>query len=467
MKVDNAFNDTEETSMSTLTRRAFVKGTSAVLTTSFVLPQFSIARSEGSANEKLNIALVGVGGRGGANLKGCSGENIVALCDVSEESAAKAFSEYPKARQFKDFRVMLDTMEKEIDAVVISTPDHTHFVATMDAMQRGKHVYVEKPLTHNIWQARTLRKAAHHYNVVSQMGNQGHAGNGIRSIKEWTDAGVLGNVTQVDAWLPGPGFNGRYFLKPDQFPLKPEPVPAGLHWDFWQGPAQERPYNHFYVPRSWRCWWDFGCGLLGDWACHTLDAPFWALQLGIPTVAEPEKRSDSSDGFIPDQSIVRFEFPARGNRPAVALRWHEGGLKPAPRPEWGSEKLGRRGMVMSGDKTSLITGGRPDGPRLLLSREDWYTFRKAPPKKTIDRVEGGPWAEWIAAIKGDGPMPGSNFDYASRLTEMILVGVLAQRFNKRIEWDAESMRITNHPELNVFVKEPVRKGWQYGDNLWG
>jgi predicted dehydrogenase len=452
--------------MNKINRRTFVKGTSAAIATSPLLPRFSIAQSSGSPNDKLNIAVVGVGGRGWGNLQGCSGENIVALCDVSEESAANAFDEYPNARRFKDFRVMLDTMEDEIDAVVVATPDHTHFVATMDAMQRGKHVYIEKPLTHNIWQARTLRKATHYYNVVSQMGNQGHAGSGIRTIKEWTAAGVLGDVSQVDAWLPGPGFTGRYFLKPAQFPLQPEPVPAGLDWDLWQGPAEERAYNRFYVPRSWRCWWDFGCGLLGDWACHTIDAPFWALGLGMPTAVEPEVRSDSPNGFIPDQSVIRFEFPASDGKSPVVLRWHEGGMLPTLRPEWGLEELGRGGMIMSGDKTSLMTGTRPDNPRLLLPTEEWDAFRSNPPAQTIDRIEGGPWGEWIAAIKGDGPTPGSSFDYASELTEMILLGVLAQRFNKRIEWDAENMTITNHPELNAFVKETVRNGWEYGEEVW-
>ena len=452
--------------MNKINRRTFIKGTSAAIATSPLLPRFSIAGSSGSPNDKLNIAVVGVGGRGWGNLQGCSGENIVALCDVSEESAANAFDEYPNAWRFKDFRVMLDTMENEIDAVVVATPDHTHFVATMDAIQRGKHVYVEKPLTHNVWQARTLRKATHYYNVVSQMGNQGHAGNGIRTIKEWTDAGVLGDVSQVDAWLPGPGFTGRYFLKPEQFPLQPEPVPAGLDWDLWQGPAQERSYNRFYVPRSWRCWWDFGCGLLGDWACHTIDAPFWALGLGMPTAVEPEVRSDSPNGFIPDQSVIRFEFAASDGKPPVVLRWHEGGMQPTLRPEWGLEELGRGGMIMSGDKTSLMTGTRPDNPRLLLPTEEWDAFRNNPPAPTIDRIEGGPWGEWIAAIKGDGPTPGSSFDYASELTEMILLGVLAQRFNKRIEWDAENMRVVNHPELNAYVKEPARNGWEYGEEVW-
>lgn len=431
-----------------------------------MLPRFSIAKSRVSANNTLNIAVVGVGGRGGSSLKGCSGENIVALCDVSEEMAAGAFNKYPNARRFKDFRVMLDTMESQIDAVVVSTPDHTHFVATMDAMRRGKHVYVEKPLTHNIWQARTLRKAAHHYQVVSQMGNQGHASDGIRTVKEWTEAGALGNVNQVDAWLPGPGFTGRYFLKPKQFPLKAESVPTGLNWKLWQGPVAERPFNHFYVPRSWRCWWDYGCGLLGDWACHTLDAPFWALDLGIPTAAEPERRTDSYAGFIPDQSIIRLEFPARGSRPPVTLRWHEGGLQPALKPEWGLEQLGKGGMIMSGDKASLLTGSRPNTPKLLLPQEELDAFRKNPPAPTIERVQGGPWEEWIAAIKGDGPPPGSNFDYAAQLTEMILIGVLAQRSGKRIEWDTDNMKITNHPELNAYVKEPVRKGWEYGDEVW-
>ena len=446
--------------MTQITRRKFVAGAAAV-TGATALTDFNLAASGPSANSKLNLAFIGGGGRGSRNLNACKDENVVAICDVSDEMAAKSRAKFPKAQAFKDFRVMLDKIGKEIDAVVVSTPDHTHFVATMAAMQAGKHVYVEKPLAHNIWQLRTLRKAARHYNVVTQMGNQGHASDGIRQIKELTEAGVLGEVTHVDAWLPGPNHDSRFFLKPSTFPPKQEKVPSDLDWDLWIGPAPMTDYSHYLAPAAWRCWWDYGCGLLGDWACHTVDAPFYALDLGTPLVVEAEQRDDSHEDYIPSRSIVRFEFPARGDMPPVTLRWYEGGLRPEPRQEWQGKKMRGMAMVMTGNKGSIVTGGRPNTPQLVDSKADWER-----PDETIPRIEGqSPHAEWIAHIKGEGPSPGSNFDYASELTEFILLGVLAQRFNTRIEWDAENMKVTNNPELNAYVKEPVRKGWEYGEEL--
>jgi predicted dehydrogenase len=393
----------------------------------------------------------------------------VALCDVSESAAAEGFKTFPKAKRFKDFRVMFDKMADKIDAVIIATPDHVHFAATMAAMQLGKHVYVEKPLAHNIWQLRTLRKAAQHYKVITQMGNQGHATMGIRYVKEWYEAGILGNVKEVFAWFDGPAFKPTgYFLKPDNYPPKEEQIPAGLDWDLWLGPTAVRPYSHFYLPRFWRGWYEFGNGELGDWACHTLDAPFWSLDLGMPVSVDSILRTPASlpEGFVSDQSVLKFEFEARGNKPPVTLTWHEGGIKPENRPEWGLKELPGSGMIMVGDKISLMTGGRPNDPKLLLPEAEWQQFTKNLPKETIPRVEGGPMAEWLRAIKGDGPMPGSNFEYSARLTEMAALGVLSQRFNTRIEYDAVNMKVTNHPEYDVFIKEPVRKGWEYGEDLW-
>jgi predicted dehydrogenase len=429
-----------------------------------------------SLNSKLNLAFVGVGGRGGANLKGCnqldengvSLNNIVALCDVSEERAASGFDQFPNAKRFTDFRAMLDKMGKDIDAVVVTTPDHTHFPAAMAAMEMGKHVYVDKPLAHNIWQLRTLRKAAKHYGVITQLGNQGHTTEGIRFVKEWYEAGVLGDVTEVIAWFNGPQFNEKgYFLKPDNYPPTPEQVPANLDWDSWLGPVRERPYSHYYLPRFWRGWYEFGNAELGDWACHTLDAPFWSLGLGMPTSVESVVRTPSGDGFVSDQSQLRFEFAARGNQPPVTLHWYEGGLKPENRPEWHMDELPKSGMIMVGSKKSLGTGGRPNKPRLLVPDEEWMEFTKAIPKKTILRVaEEDPQGEFCNAIKGTGPMPGSQFEYGARLTEMSLVGVMAQRFDTRIEYDANNMKVTNHPHFDQYIKEPVREGWSYGENLW-
>ena len=447
------------------TRRSFLKSSSAALTGAFVLPHFNIGRAGASANSRVNVAAIGVGGRGAANWGACRGENIVALCDLSDKSAAGAFRQNPNAKRFKDFRVMLDKLGDEIDGVLVSTPDHTHFVAALSAMQMGKHIYIEKPLVHNVWEARTLRKAARHYGVISQMGNQGHATDGIRSIKEWYEAGVLGNVREVHAWLNGPTFNGRYFARPKQYPPAAQNVPDGFDWDLWLGPAKDRPYNDSYAPRTWRGWWEFGGGLLGDWACHTIDAPFWALDLGMPTSVDIAQRAPSPAGLISDRSKVTYQFPERGGRPAVKMTWYEGGLKPDLRPEWGIEALPGTGMIMVGDGLSLMTGGRPNDPKLLPD-PDWKAFQESPVPKTIPRIEGGPQAEWLAAIKGDGPVPGSNFDYAAELSEVVLLGVLAQRYNESFRWDAKAMKITDKPHLNAHVREPARKEWKMGDDLW-
>ena len=446
-----------------LSRRSFIKSTTAASTGLLFIPDLL----KNAPNNRLNIAVIGVGGRGRANWDKVPQENIVAMCDVDNNRAAAGYKMFPKAKKFKDFRVMFDQMASEIDAVIISTPDHTHFAATMIAMELGKHVYVEKPLAHNVWQLRTLKKAASYYKVVSQMGNQGHTTNGIRLIKEWYDQGILGEVREVHAWHGAFNYGpGNYFTKPGTFPPAVDPVPEYLDWDLWLGPAQFKPFNSAYAPKSWRGFYDFGNGQLGDWACHTIDGPFWALDLGMPQTAEgfaPNPRT--AHGFIADQSITTLEFAARGNRPPVTLKWYEGGYQPEIKPEWGIDRLERSGMLMIGDKKTLITGGRPNNPRLLVSPEEWNDFQKKPPKKTIPRVqEEGPVSEWLDAIK-DSTLPGAHFGYAAELTEMALVGVLAQRFATKIEYDAEKMKITNRPDLDVYLKEPAREGWSYGENL--
>ena len=452
------------------TRRDFLKSASVLAAGAVFIPNLMSCSPSG----RLNIAVIGVGGQGHSNWSKMINqkdpkwnENIVALCDVDDNRAAEAFKAMPKAKRFKDYRVMFDTMHKEIDAVMVCTPDHSHFPAAMAAMQLGKPVIVEKPLAHNIWQLRTLRKAAKHYNVITQMANQGHATNGIRLIKEWYEAGLLGNVTEVIAWFDGPDFGpDKYFRKPDSFPPKEMPIPASLDWDLWLGPAAYRPYNEVYAPKTWRSWFDFGNGEMGDWCCHTLDAPFWSLDLGMPTVTETEFKTPVPDtGFISDKAVIRWDFPARGNKVPVTMRWHEGGLKPEIRPEWKVEKLPGSGMIMVGDKHSLITGGRPNEPRLLMPMPEWEAFKSQLPAKTIPRTfEENPQREWAEAIK-HGNVPGSNFEYATQLVEMALTGVLAQRFNTRIEYDAQNMKVTNHPELDAFIREPARKGFSYGENL--
>jgi hypothetical protein len=244
-------------------------------------------------------------------------------------------------------------------------------------------------------------------------------------------------------------------------------MPNGFDWNLWLGPAAERPYNHVYHPKSWRGFYDFGNAELGDWACHTLDAPFWSLELGMPVATETLFSSGAPKGFLPNQSIIQFGFPARGNKPPVTLKWYEGGLKPDNREEWNIKELPPSGMIMVGEKQNVITGGRPDNARLIMSKEEWDNWvENEMPEATISRIEGGPQQEFLDAVKGNGPLPGSNFDYATGLTEMALIGVLAQRFNTRIEYDAKNMRVTNHDGMERYIKEPARDGWKYGEVLW-
>ncbi len=449
-----------------LSRRKFLKSSIAA-SSLFVLPRFAIGREGPPPSSRLNIAFIGAGGQAEAAFSGCDGENFVALCDVDDKRAADAYAKYPKAKRFRDFREMLDRMHKDIDAVVVSTPDHIHFAAAFLSMQAGKHIFVQKPLTHNIWQARTLRRAAARYKVISQMGNQGHTTEGIRCVKEWYDARVLGDVREVHAWFDGPDFaNGPYFHIPRSFPVAEAPVPPTLDWKLWLGPVPSRPYSPEYVPLTWRGFWDFGCGELGDWACHTLDAPFWALDLDAPSRVSVENIEVIHEGFVPRSSHIKFEFPARGAKPPVSLHWYDGGQHPAPPLDWDRTKeFPKSGMLMIGDKNTLMTGPRPDSPQ-LLDDAIWKDFKKNLPAKVIPRIKGGPFVEWIQAIKGEGPMPGSHFDYSARLTEAALVGVMAQRTGRDIDWDAANMRVTNHPDFERYVREPVRWGWSFGDEVW-
>lgn len=447
-------------------RRSFLKA-GATLAAASTLPRFAIGQSGPSALSRLNIAFIGGGGIAQVAYAGCEGENFVAICDVDYDRAAEYMAKYPQARRFHDYRDMLERLEHQIDAVVVSTPDHHHFAAAYLAMSMGKHVYVQKPLTHDIWQARTLKRAAHHFNVITQMGNQGHATEGIRLVKEWYDADTIGKVREVHAWFNGPNFNGPWFSMPESFPPPTAPVPTALKYDLFLGPVAPRAFSPEYHPRTWRGWWDFGCAELGDWACHTLDAPFWSLDLGMPNKVSIVKIDQIHEGFCPRSSHIVFEFPARGDKPPVKLHWYDGGEKPeALPPEWPQgEELPDNGMVMIGDKHTLMTGGRPDSPQ-LVNKELWEDFRKNPPAKTIPRIKGGPFVEWTDAIKGNGPLPGSNFDYSAALTEMAHVGVLAQRTGRDIEYDAATMTITNHNDLGDLIRQPARAGWDFGKEVW-
>lgn len=325
-------------------------------------------------------------------------------------------------------------------------------------------------LAHNIWQCRTLAKAKARYKVVTQMGNQGHAGDGIRQAVEGVRAGLIGEVGQVFCRNDGPTMGGKHFANPATMPLTSSPTPDGLAWDLWLGPAAKRGFNADYHPSKWRSFWDFGLGMLGDFGCHTFDTPVWALDLDPPTVVECLRREKSLDGVIPAASHIRFQFPAKGDRGPVTLDWFDGPQtwsKVGRVEKFGAEHAAYLGRAcwLVGSKGMLGCGTHAGAP-LILPEKLSAELRANPPAQTIPRVAGGPFREWLRAIKGEGPEPGSNFDYAAKLTEIILLGVLAQRFNMRIEWDAKAGRVTKHPEFSAFVREPARECWNYGEDLW-
>ena len=453
-------------------RRTFISTTTGTLAASAVFPTFAIGKPGPSANSKLNVAFIGSGGWIAKQPyeQGCREENLVAFCDVDRDLCAENMKNW-KTNQpfFDDYRVMLDKMHKEIDAIVISTPDHSHFPATLAAMERGIHVYTQKPLTHNIWQARTLVKAKDRYKVVTQMGNQGHAGDGIRQSVEAYRAGLIGEVSEVFALNEGPEMGGEHFANPPCMPPPVSPIPEGLAWDLWLGPAAKRDFYRDYLPKKWRAVYDFGSGMLGDWGCHTFDTPVWALDLDPPELVECLDRRDSLEGIIPAGSRLKYHFPANSKRGPVVLNWFDGPQdwsKVGRIDKFGAEHAAHLGRAcwMVGTK-GMIGCGTHAGTPTILPGELSAAWKASPPAASIPRVAGGPFREWLSAIKQTGPEPGSNFNYAAKLTEIILLGVLAQRFNTRIEWDAKAGRISNHPELNAFIKEPVRKGWEYGENL--
>lgn len=455
-------------------RRQFIKASAATAAGAFILPRFSIGQSGPSANSKLNIAMIGSGNIASMAIGECRSENIVAMCDIDSRRFGQHRGKYPeieKAQTFTDFRVMLDKMGKEIDGVCVNTPDHTHFVATIDAMQRGIHVCTQKPLTHNIWEARTLKKAKDKYGVVTNMANQGHTYNGIRKMREWYEADVFGQINEVHLGFPGPDWGGRYFKKPESVPLESQTPPKEVDWDLWLGPcAEHTDYNSSYHPEKWRGHYKFGTGQFGDWFCHIGDGPVWVLDLFDPIVVECVERGPALEGMIPDYSVIRFDFPARGNKKACSMYWYDGtnnggtGIK-SPK-EWDLGKIPDSGSFWYGEKQNGFLDNRSNNPR-LSTKQAMMDFNKGAdiPEK-YDRVkQRGPFGEWVAAIKGDIKECGSNFDYAAPMTETALIGVLAQRFGGRIEWDPKK-GVTNRPELNAFVREPVRSGWEYGQDLW-
>jgi predicted dehydrogenase len=404
-----------------------------------------------SPNERLAVAAIGAGGKGAVDIGACARENVVALCDVDWKNAAETFARFPQARRYKDFRQMLD--REKLDAVTISTADHTHAAAALSAMQRGLHVYLQKPLTHNVKEARLLTEAARKYRVATQMGNQGHSNEGARLLCELVWSGAIGDVREVHAWT-----NRPIWPQGIGAALAGEAVPDHLDWDLFLGPAPMRAFNPAYTPFKWRGWWDWGSGALGDMACHILDGANWALQLSHPTSVECIRQEGRTAEAFPTKSIVRFQFPARRTMPALTLTWYEGGLLP-PRPAGVPEgqKLGdgNNGSLLIGDKGILTTGTYSERTRLLPD-ERMVDFK--PPPQLLTRSPGH-YQDWIRACKGGEPAC-SSFDYSGPFTEWVLLGTVAQRFEGKLLWDAANLRFTNHPEANQYLTRAYRPGWE-------
>ena len=437
-----------------VTRRKFVNDASAAAMAFTVVPRHVLGRGYRAPSDTLNIACIGVGGRGSADVRGVSGENIYALCDVDWKSARSTFNRFPKAKRFKDFRKMLEQDAANIDAVVVATPDHTHTVAAIMAMKLGKPVYCEKPLARTIWEVRQMAEVARTSGVATQMGNQGHAQEGTRQIREWVEAGAIGTVREVQYWT-----NRPIWPQAIERPLERYHVPAHLDWDLWLGPAPERPYHPAYAPFRWRGWWDYGTGALGDIACHSMDAAYWTLDLGYPTRIEAESTT-LYDETAPAASRIVYDFPGRGNRPAVKVVWRDGNLSP-PRPdEVGDEQpwpLESSGQMWIGDDGKLFAGIYGENPR-LLDAERHAELMANPPAEKFARLDGS-HKEWIDACK-DGPVAGSNFvEHSGPLTEMVLLGNLAVRSARVLELDPDTGIVTNTNIPEEYIKPTYREGW--------
>ena len=413
-----------------------------------------------SANERVNIAAVGVGGMGRSNIRALlhAGHDIVALCDVDTDYAAKVFDGLPDAKVYTDYRAMLEK-QKDIDGVLIATPDHTHAVIAKAAMEAGKHVYCQKPLTHDVFEARRLAQIAKETGVVTQMGIQGHSAEGARQVVEWIQGGVIGEVKTVEAWCSlsyYPWGHASWSSPVGKRPTETPAIPDTLDWDLWLGPAKERPYHRCYHPRTWRAWLDFGCGMMGDRGAHTFDPICWALDLGHPESIEASSMG-GDDEIHPLASKVRYVFPKKGARPAVTINWYEGLTPTRPADLDPDEVIGHPegGALFIGSKGYISCGVYGDNPK--LHPEKAMAGTKVP-EPSIERVEGSHESNWTDVIRKGG-RAGADFDYSGPLTEIVLLGNIAKQINKRLYWDGEEMEFTNDEAATKLVRGHYRESW--------
>ncbi len=447
-------------------RRLFLSGSAATLGYFFTADAFSAARAADSPNAKIQIAGIGIGGKGGSDISqaGKVGE-VVALCDIDENNLAKKAKEFANAKQYFDFRKMLDDMGKQIDAVTVSTPDHTHAVAAVMAMRMKKHAYVQKPLTHSVFEARVMRETAKKYGVCTQMGNQGTAADGLRRGAEILQAGLIGPVKEVHVWT-----NRPIWPQAPKIMARPKgefEIPKHVHWEEFIGPAPMRPYAPGYHPFAWRGWWDFGTGAIGDMACHTANLAFMGLKLGYPTSVVAEA-GDVNPETCPSWAHVTWEYPARGDMPGLTFHWYEGqrdGKKMTPPEELLSkvmkpkEKLAGSGSLIVGEKAILFS---PDdyGSSFRITPEIEAQIKKPEKMASNNKGDQGQKDEWAQAIRAGKPeLALSNFDYGGMLTEAFLLGNVAIRTGKKLEWDGPNMK-TNNPDADKLIKGEYRKGWE-------
>ena len=412
-----------------------------------------------NANNRLNIAIIGCGGRGGGNLSSFSAENIVALCDVNDAALNTAGSKFPNARRERDFRRIFDR-PREFDAVVVSTCEHTHAFATMLALRHDKHVYCEKPLTHGIWEARRVREAAGQTRVATQMGIQIHANENYRRVVEVVRSGAIGPIREAHVWVsrawgwqsPEAAKRNRDIVSTQDRPKEEMPVPSSLDWELWLGPAPHRPFHSVYVPGPrWYRWWDFGSGTMSDLGSHWVDLPFWALDLRAPLTIEASGPPPHRE-IAPASMKAIYEYGPRGQQPPVRLTWYQGEEKPQiwrdrGIPQWGDGCLfvGGKGMLLSNYDRHV-----------LLPENDFREFRR--PEPTLPRVPGH-HAEWLNACKTGGRCS-ADFEYSGWLTEANHLGSIAYRLGKKLEWDPANLRCTNAPEANALIRREYRRGWE-------
>jgi predicted dehydrogenase len=438
-----------------VSRRQFI-ATGAAGAAALAAP--NILRAKDGPN-RLNIAIIGCGGRGAANMNAVSSENIVALCDVNAQAVTAAAARHPNARTYTDFRRLFDRAQ-DFDAVVVSTCEHTHAFATMLALRNNKHVYCEKPLTHNIWEARQVRELAARTRVTTQMGIQIHATENYRRVVELVQSGAIGPITEAHVWVSRAwglqsaeaAQRNRDIVTVSERPREEMPVPAGLDWDLWLGPAPRRPFNAVYVPGpKWYRWWDFGSGTMSDLGSHWIDLPFWALRLRAPLTIEASGPPAHAE-IAPASMSVTYEYGPRGDQPAVRLTWHQGESKPEiwrnnGIPQWanGCLFIGSNGRMLLSDY----------GRHTLLPENQFVNFQR--PDSTLPRVSSH-HAEWINACKAGQPAL-ADFEYSGWLTEANHLGNVAYRAGRRLEWDAENLRCTNTREADVFIRREYRQGW--------